>query len=111
MSRLEEAMALQLEAAGLPFEREYRAVPGRRFRLDFAWPEQRVGLEVEGGLFVQRRTGKRGIGHTSTAALLRDCEKHSELAVAGWRLIRATAPTVRNGQALRWVQDALGKEG
>ena len=35
MSQLEEDMALQLDAAKIPYERQYRAIPARRFTWDF----------------------------------------------------------------------------
>lgn len=39
VSRMEEQMALQLRAAGLlDPQREYRAIAGRRWRIDCAWP-------------------------------------------------------------------------
>src|ERR1041385_1632066 len=34
---------------------EYRFAPPRRWRFDFAWPEGRLALEVEGGSFVAGR--------------------------------------------------------
>lgn len=49
MSALEEMFALQCEQAGLPAPlREYAAVPGRRYRWDFAWADARVQVETYG---------------------------------------------------------------
>ena len=49
-SEYEEAFALQLRVAGLPApEREFVFHPLRKWRFDFAWPEQFVAAEVEGG--------------------------------------------------------------
>lgn len=105
---LEDDMALQIRAAGLPTpEREAMVIPGRRYRSDFAWPAQRVVLEVEGGIFAQRNRGGTS-GHSSAAGILRDIEKSNLYTIHGWRLIRAAAPHVRNGEALGWICDALG---
>ena len=62
---------------------EYRFHPTRRWRIDFAWPAERVALEVEGGVW----TGGR---HTRGAGFLKDAEKYNALAVLGWRLLRVT---------------------
>jgi very-short-patch-repair endonuclease len=107
---LEEDMALQIRAAGLPTpEREAMVIPGRRFRADFAWRDAAVVLEIEGGIFAQRNRGGTS-GHSSAAGILRDIEKSNLYTIHGWRLIRAAAPHVRNGEAIAWVAAALGVE-
>lgn len=67
---------------------EYRFHPERRWRLDFAWPERKIALEVEGGVWVYGR-------HNHPRGFLRDMEKYNELAAMGWRLIRLTPQQVR----------------
>ena len=59
----------------------------RRWRLDWAWPDQRLALEVEGGVWTQGR-------HTRGAGFLADCAKYNELAAQGWRLLRVTPSTL-----------------
>lgn len=109
MSRLEQQLALQLQAAGLRFSREVGGlVPGRRYRVDFL-VEDRVVVECEGGLFRDRRSGRRGPGHTSTKQILRDLEKANELQLAGWPVMRVAAPHIRLGQALAWIEKALAR--
>ena len=71
-------------ARGRPMpEREFRFAPPRLFRLDFAWPSVRLGVEIEGGIFVRGRHG-RPMGITQ------DCEKYNLAAEAGWRVLRYT---------------------
>ena len=60
---------------------ELRFHPKRRWKFDFAWPEQKVALEVEGGVWVGGR-------HTSGAGFVKDMEKYNEATCAGWRLLR-----------------------
>lgn len=59
---------------------EHRFSPPRRWRFDWAWPDQKVALEVQGGLFVQGR-------HARGAALLKEHEKLNEAAAQGWRVL------------------------
>ena len=71
-----------LRSVGLPVPvREHRFHPVRRWRFDYAWPEQRVALEVEGGVW----TGGR---HTRGAGFLGDIEKYNAAVVDGWRVVR-----------------------
>lgn len=84
--------------------REHRfAAPDRQFRLDFAWVPERLGVEVDGGIWVK---GRHGTGKGMT----RDCEKYSEAAARGWRIIRVTPDQVKQGKALEWIRRALNKE-
>ena len=100
-SRLESALALQIRAAGLPEPvREYRALPPRRWRIDFAWVEARVGAEIDGATFSGGRH-VRGSGYD------KDCEKCNALTLAGWRVLRFTGRMVRDGTALGVLETAL----
>lgn len=84
------------------FEREYRFDPVRMWRLDFAWLDYWVGLEIEGGLWVAG-------AHARPAGIQRDIDKANALTVAGWRLIRASADDVNEGKALALVETLLGE--
>jgi len=100
-SALEEMLALQIRTARLPApEREFRAVASRRWRIDFAWPAQRIALEIEGGTWVQGR-------HSRPKGFEGDCEKYNEIALQGWRVLRVTGDMVRDGRALRFAERAL----
>lgn len=82
-----------------PLRKEYRFHPKRRYRFDFAWPDMKVALELDGGLFL-----KRG-GHTSCSGKTRDCEKDFLAIQNGWYVIRWTAAmiTTENCYKLRDV--------
>lgn len=45
----ESEFLAQISVAGVPLPAvEYRGIPGRRFRFDFAWPELMLAVEIEG---------------------------------------------------------------
>ena len=79
---------------------EYHFHPTRRWRFDWAWPLQRVALELEGGVWSQGR-------HVRGAGYERDCEKYNEAQLLGWIVIRATYGQVESGKAAEWVRRAL----
>lgn len=75
-------------AKGLPQPvPEYTFHPSRRWRIDFAWPSERVAVEVEGGIYGKGR-------HTSVQGFLGDIEKYNALAEAGWLLLRYSGPHI-----------------
>lgn len=102
MSQLEAEFEFHLRAARLAFGclSEFKFHPTRRWRFDFAWPEKKLAVEIEGGVW----TGGR---HTRGKGFSEDCEKYSEAAVLGWRIIRVTGDQVRSGKAIQWVGRAL----
>jgi hypothetical protein len=57
------------------------ALPERAFRFDYAWPECRVALEVEGGIF----SGGR---HTNAVGFATDVDKYNRAAAGGWFVVR-----------------------
>lgn len=100
-SHLEELLAIELRSLGLPaFKREYRFHSSRRWRFDFAWPDQMLAVEVEGGTHMRGR-------HNRPAGYERDCEKGNAAACAGWRVLRFTGRMVRSGAAAREIAKAL----
>ena len=70
------------KAKGLPTPvAEYRFHPTRKWRMDWAWADQKLALEIDGGVWVRGAHG-RGTG------IVRDQEKGREAAALGWRIIR-----------------------
>lgn len=68
---------------GPALEREYRFAPPRRWRFDFAHPQSRVAIEVEGGVWNSGR-------HNRPLGFIADCEKYTAAALAGWSVVRLT---------------------
>jgi len=79
---------------------EYRFHDTRRWRIDVAYPDYRVAVEIDGGIWTRGRH-TRGVGITA------DCEKTCALAMLGWRLLRVTPQQVMQGQAVLWITRAL----
>ena len=59
---------------------EYRFDIKRRWRFDFAWPEQKVAVEIEGGLY---KVGR----HQSLTGFLADAEKYEAALRLGWTCV------------------------
>jgi len=99
-SPLEVLLAWAMDSAGIRYVSEYRFDPVRRWRLDFAFPERFLAVEIEGGGWIGGR-------HNRGGGMEADCEKYNALALAGWRLLRFTGKTVKSGEALQVIQQAL----
>ena len=90
---------------GLPEpEPEFPFCPGRRWRLDWAWPNHgKIAVEIQGAIFVGGR-------HVRGAALLKEYEKLNEAACRGWRIVFVTPQQVNDGSAFAWIERLLQRE-
>jgi very-short-patch-repair endonuclease len=102
-SHLEAGMAYVLNCVGIAYECQYR-IPGlaRRYIFDFAWPAQKLVVEVQGAIWKQQT------GHTSGSGITRDCDKLNLATLAGWRYLQVTSNMIRDGRALHYIEVALG---
>jgi len=86
---------------GLPKpELEYQFDPNRKSRFDFAWPEAKVALEVEGGVWSRGAHG-RGSG------IVRDIEKYNRATRRGWRILRVIPANLCVNETAWLVQETL----
>lgn len=91
-SELEGILAMQLKAIGARFEPQHRPLPPRKWTLDFAMPERKLGIEVQ------------GMVHRIKDRFKADIEKRAELNLAGWRVLEVDGESIRDGRALGWIE-------
>lgn len=103
MSDIEDELFARIKKAKLPTpQREYRFHPVRKWRVDFAYPEDHIAIEVEGGTWISGR-------HTRGAGFEKDCEKYNELALAGFYLYRFTTSMIHSDLAVETIRRAFGE--
>jgi very-short-patch-repair endonuclease len=93
----EAELELRLEEAGITgWRTEYEFSPhGRRWKLDFAWPRERLAVEVDGSV------------HRIKGRFARDFDKHNALVLAEWALLRFSAKHIATGKATETIRAAL----
>ena len=88
---------------GLPMPtQEYRFAAPRRWRWDFAWPDRKVALEVNGGVWI-RGKHSRGKGQVN------DFAKWSEGAAQGWLVLHTTPALLESTTVYSQLRRALGR--
>lgn len=102
MSKGEETLAFQLKSYNIPFEREFKFHPKRRWRADFCLPEKLL-VEVEGAIFTNGR-------HTRGSGYIKDMEKYNAASKLGYRLLRFTPQQITHGMAIIQIRDFLNME-
>jgi hypothetical protein len=71
---------------------EYKFHDKRKWRFDICWPEWKLAVEIEGGIWTNGR-------HTRPSGFVKDMEKYNQAAIYGYRLIRVTPDQIANGDA------------
>lgn len=99
-SKGEELLALHLSSYKLPFVREFKFHPTRKWRFDFAFPDRKLAIEIEGGIYSKGR-------HTRPDGYQKDMEKYNAASTLGWTLLRFTPQQVKKGFAILQIRELL----
>ena len=103
-SLAEGAGVLSLEQRfGQPVPEYLFARGERQFRFDWAWLDQKIALEIEGGTWSTKKKSR----HTTGQGYEDDCIKYSMAAIRGWLVVRATTTMIRDGRALGLLEQAF----
>lgn len=95
------AFLARLAQEGLPLPaQEFRFYAPRLWRADFCWPNERLILEVQGGIFVNGR-------HSRGAALLREWDKLNTAAGLGFRVIYTQPADLLSVATIVFIRAAL----
>lgn len=73
---------------------------GRAWSFDFAWPREKLAVEIEGGTDNVSR-------HTTTHGFREDCHKYNSAALLGWTVLRGDREMVKSRMLLVYVRDFL----
>ena len=103
-SEHEARFKLQLRANKIyVFKEQYRFHPTRQWKIDFAFPSAKLGIELDGAIF-----GKKS-GHNTGVGILRKMEKSNELQKMGWRIFSFSGDQVKSGYAINYILEVLNE--
>jgi len=101
ISILEETLALHLKAHNIQgVMQQFKFHVERRWVVDFAWPDKKIIVEVEGGTW-------KGGRHTRGVGFRNDCIKYNQATLDGWKVFRFTSDMVKSGAAIETILQAL----
>lgn len=101
-SEIEQLMSDQIRASGLtaPVEwpKYFKPIEGRNYKVDFYWHHKRFILEVDGMCHRIRGRFKSGF------------ERDALLKIAGYDVLHVGGSDVREGRAILWLSELMGKK-
>lgn len=77
---------------------EHQFYPPVRFRFDYAFLAWKVGIEIQGGIYINRKKG-RGSGHVSVKGMENDMTKLNLAQGQGWVLLQFSPNRIRREPA------------
>jgi len=95
--------AFAAQELGCQVVAEYRFHPKRLWRFDYALPQFRIAIEIDGGVWTQGR-------HTRGAGWLKDSEKLNTAAVMGWRMLRFTPDQKFTNKTIETIKAAMNNQ-
>jgi len=93
-------VALRMRNNIPPWECEHQFAKPRKWRFDFAWPDLKLAVEIQGGQWTQG-------AHSRGGGMNRDCEKNAHALMLGWRVLFLTGDQVRNDEGLKWLVEII----
>ncbi len=88
------------EGVPSPVAEFHFAKPERAWRFDYCWPDAKVALECEGGVWTQGR-------HARGAGMIEDMTKYNRATTLGWRVFRVTPSQLDTTDTVRMIRQAL----
>lgn len=70
-------------------ERHAKSKRSKRYRLDFAHPNSRTGIEIQGGVYMRGR-------HVTGSGYERDCRKYNLAYTSGWTIFLLTSTMAKD---------------
>lgn len=87
---------------GVEVVKEYRFDALRMFRFDYAIPELRIAIEIDGGLWIAG-----GGRHNRASGFINDMEKLNLATSKGWRILRFTHTTKLLQQSMDIIKNTI----
>jgi very-short-patch-repair endonuclease len=86
-----------LQTLSTSWTSEHRFHETRRWRFDFARPDIKLAVEIDGGVW----SGGR---HSGGSGQIKDMEKNNAAIALGWQVLHFTPQHIRKGDAFRFIQ-------
>lgn len=88
---------------GIECVREYRFHPTRQWRFDYAIPDLRIAIEIDGGIWINGR-------HNRASGYLGDMEKFNTAATLGWVVLKFTPQEQFSQKTLELITQTIANK-
>ena len=89
-----------MKQEGFTPNKEYKFHETRKWRFDFAFPNHKLAVEVEGAIWTNGR-------HTRGSGFIKDMEKYNTATESGWRILRFNPSNLFNKESIDMIVNCL----
>lgn len=94
-------LAWKCQADGIPRPKlDHLVHHVKQWRIDLAWPTLRVGVDIDGGIWLN------GTPHPEASGFIDDMERHNALQLLDWCMVRVTPSQIETGAAMEVIRRA-----
>jgi len=79
---------------------EYRFHKKRKWRFDFAIPELKIAIEIDGGVWTQGR-------HNRGSGYVKDLQKFNAAAAMGWLILKFTPDQLDKNETFQLIKETV----
>lgn len=72
----------------------------RQFRFDYCYPEKKIAIEIEGGVWINGR-------HNRPSGFIKDMEKYNIACLLGYRILRFTIQDLKKISTYVTIKEVL----
>jgi very-short-patch-repair endonuclease len=85
---------------GVECVKEYTFHPTRKWRFDYAFPDFKIAVEVDGGVWINGR-------HNRATGYLKDLEKFNAAASMGWLVLKFTPDELYRSNTFDLIKETI----
>lgn len=74
----------------------------RKFRFDYCYPEKKIAIEIEGGVWINGR-------HNRPSGFIKDMEKYNIACLLGYRILRFTIQDLKKISTYLTIKEVLNE--
>lgn len=97
---IEEYRFIKEELGSKGIRKKCKELGLKDWRFDFAWIDEKIAVEVQGGMFIYGR-------HTRGGALKSEYSKLNEAQLRGWIVLVVDDSAISQKRAVLWIEKAL----
>lgn len=88
---------------GVQLVKEFKFHETRRWRFDYAMPDLKIAIEIDGGVWVNGR-------HNRSAGFLGDLDKFNAAASLGWVVLKFTPQNQLKNDSMKLIREAINSQ-
>lgn len=89
-----------IKSLDLKLIHHHKFMDSRKFEFDFAFPDLKLAIEVQGGIWITS-------GHTKGKGIKQDHDKNQNACALGWQILYCCPDDIKKGVAIKFIEKTI----